>query len=213
MTNNRLNLTLDIITIGRKDVNVRASLAVASLIENIRDKCNLDGGCELRAANGKRGPLPADMPLDQLAAYGVVDGATLVCQPLARSTGTAELIRAGNKLKLSRSFKRVFLFEPNTLREFQIQWQPAIIGRRNVGDPKQNRLVAADLSDLDTMSAVSRHHACILEQNGKFSIEALQGRNPIYLGERRIMPGESAPLATGAALRMGSISLLFRIID
>jgi hypothetical protein len=206
----RMNLTLDIQTqdVGPRRVNVRRSLVVANLIATIKDKFNLDGNFELRTADGRQ-VLPEQAALDQV---GVSDGTTLLCLQLLGSTGTLEAIRRGVREGFSKAYRRVYLQEARTLGEYDLYWQPAVIGRRDHKNPANNRLLCADLEDMEELPTVSRHHACITEENGTFYVESVQGRNPTYLDGNRLRPGEKRPLAAGTVIQVGRVWLTFNLV-
>jgi hypothetical protein len=207
----RMNVTIDIRSgsIGPKRVNLRSSLVVGNLIATIQDKFNLDGVFELHLDNTRQA-LPEAAELEQA---GVTDGAVLICSRVTLSTGTQEAIARGTRTRLSKNFKRVYLQEDRELLEFDLAWQPAIIGRRNPRDPSQNKLLVADLADAEETPSVSRHHAAITEAGGSFFLESLNQDNPTYLGDTRLRYGMKYPLPVGSRIGVGRISLTFQIIS
>ena len=207
----RMNLTLDIQAnkIGSKRVNVRSSLVVSSLIATITDKFNLDGSYELRLA-GASNAMPVEAPLDQV---GVKEGGVVVCTRRAESTGTLEIIQRGERLRLSKKFTRVYLQEDRTETQYDLGWQPALIGRKDRRDPSKNRLLVADLEEMEELPTVSRHHACITEHAGTFYLESLQGQNPTLVGNVRLRPGLKHPLSAGAKIQVGRVALTFYMMS
>ena len=203
----RMTVTLDIHAnnIGQKPVNLRSSLVVANLIATIKDKYNLDGNFVLRV-DGERYELPQDLPLDQTSAH---EGSVLVFEPVVEETGTLDAIQRGVRHRLSKGFKRVYLQETRFLSEFDLVWQPAVIGRRDTRNPSKNRLLAVDLDELEEDATVSRHHACITEQNGSFFIESINSRNPTFLNDARLRMGVRYSLPPGARIQVGRMNLLF----
>lgn len=212
----RLNLILDIQAqnIGVRRVNVRSSLLVGNLIAAIKDKFNLDGNYELRLASARepQGVASALAEQSALNEAGVVEGSTLVCARLRERTGTMEAIQRGERVPFSKPFKRVYFNEQRSLNEYELAWQPAIIGRRDHRNPTNNRLLAVDLEELEELPSVSRHHACVLEKDGSFFIEAIQERNPVYLDGERLRPGVQYDLPAGALLQVGRIWLTFHLV-
>ncbi|MCJ7677284.1 MAG: FHA domain-containing protein [Anaerolineales bacterium] len=206
----RLHLTLDIRAgnIGAKRVNVRASLTVGSLITTIKDKFNLDGEFRLSSA-GAAEPLSLEIPLE---AAGVHDESTLVCLPVTEATGTLDAIRAGERHGFSKAFKRVWLAESSTLAEYDLAWQPAVIGRKDHRNPMHNRLLAVDLEHVEDLPTVSRHHACITEKRGQFYLEDIQGRNPVYLDGTRVRQGTQQTLSAGQSIQVGGVRLTFNLM-
>jgi hypothetical protein len=209
----RLLLTLDIINIGRKHINVQANLTVGTLLDNVRDRWNLSDVQVLTPHNSPDTALPLDQPLNSLESMGVKDGATLICRPKQNQSLILSRIAEGRRIKFSRSYKRVCIIDPRSLYEFEIQWQPAIIGRHDTKDSSRNLLLAVDLTPFDTKLTVSRHHACITEINGAFQIEVLQNKNPLYVNEKRLMPGERWAITTNTNLRLGALQLVFRVTE
>ncbi len=207
----RLNLTLEIQAdnIGAKRINVRSNLTVANLIASVKDKFNLDGDFQLKL-QGESRPLALESPLDQA---GVTEGSTLQCERVAAATGTLDAIQRGERHAFSKPFKRVWVVEGSTLSEYDLTWQPAIIGRKDRRNPINNRLLAVDLEHVEELPTVSRHHACITEKRGQFFIEDIQGRNPVYLDGNRLRPGTLYPLTAGQGIQVGRVRLTFNLIS
>ena len=206
----RRNLTLDIKAdnIGARRVNVRGSLTVENLIATIKDKFNLDGEFRL-TLQGASEPLVPENPLDHA---GVEDDSTLQCVRVTEATGTVDAIRGGERHGFSKTFKRVWLVEGSTLAEYDLAWQPAVIGRKDHRNPMNNRLLAVDLEPVEELPTVSRHHACITEKRGQFFIEDIQGRNPVYLDCTRLREGSQQPLTAGHTIQVGRVRLTFNLM-
>lgn len=207
----RLNLTLDIKpnNIGVKQVNVRSSLTIGNLLTTVRDKFNLVDEMMLMRQYTSQA-LSEDSALDQL---GITDGSTLVCMKVSRPSGTLDAIARAERAPFSRKYTRVFVREQNTLFEFELRWQPAILGRMDTRNPIRNRLLAVDLEPFQDSPTVSRHHACVTESQGSFYIEDIQGRNPVFLDGKRIKYGERVLLTAGAIIKIGQISLSFNAVS
>ena len=103
--------------------------------------------------------------------------------------------------------------EQRTLNEYDLAWQPAIIGRKDHRNPSNNKLLAVDLEDAEDLPTVSRHHACITLREGSFFIETIQARNPTFLDETRLKPGIKYPLAAGSVIQIGRLTLTLFIIS
>ncbi len=209
MTQDRLTLTVDIKprNIGAKELDVRSSLLVANFISEIQDKFNLDGTLELHP-EGTSEALLLGEPIQQA---GVEDGIVLICERVVEDTGTQDAILRGVRAPFDAQFKRVYLAESRTMTEYELAWQPAIVGRKDRRNPSKNRLLAVDLEHIEDLPTVSRHHACITAKDGTFFIEQIQARNPTYLDEARLKLGIKYPLAAGSQLRVGRVSLTFYI--
>jgi hypothetical protein len=206
----RMSLTIDVQVndIGQKQVNIRSSLVVANLIAAVQDKFNLDGKYQVRLQTSRRA-LANNAPLDQV---GVTEGAVLVFSPVIETTGTPEAIRRGVREPMAPNLKRIYLHEERSLTEFDLLWQPALIGRKDRRDPSNNRLLAAPLDDLEMATTVSRHHAAITESEGEFFIESISPSNPTYLGDTRLRPGSKHPLPAGSRILVGGVTLTFYIV-
>ncbi|MEO6061439.1 MAG: FHA domain-containing protein, partial [Thermoflexales bacterium] len=121
-------------------------------------------------------------------------------------------IARGIALPFSRPFTRVFVREARTLREFDVRWQPAVLGRRDLRDPSKNRLLAVDLEGMEPLPSVSRHHAAITEETGSIYIEAITERNPVLLNGQRVPPGARRVLSAGDTIKLGDFVLNFYVV-
>jgi hypothetical protein len=211
MTTGRLTLSLDIRPngVGVKKVNVRSSLVVGNLISQIKDKYNLDGNLQLQLGDGGD-ILNAESALE---SSGASDGGLIVCTRVMESTGTLDAIQRGVRERFADRFQRVYLSEDRTMTEFDLAWQPAIVGRRDYNNPSNNRLLAVDLEEIEELPTVSRHHACVTLEKGTFFLETIQARNPTYLDGTRLEQGLKYPLAAGSSIQVGRVSLTFHIIS
>jgi len=207
----RMNVTIEIQAnnIGAKRTNIRSSLLVGNLIATIRDKFNLDGEFEIRLKDSRQLLLPDA----EIEGSGVTEESVLICSRVVETTGTLDAIRLGVRENLSKKYKRVYFQDEKNLSEYDIAWQPAIVGRKDLRDPSKNRLLAVDLEDLEEAYTVSRHHACIIEKEGSFFIESINERNPILLGAMRLKFGMKYPLPAGSKIRVGRINLTFYVIS
>lgn len=207
----RLTLTIDIKPekIGPKQINVRSSLMVANLIAEIQDKFNLAGMMELNI-KGHSEPLSLSQAIE---AAGIQDGSTLICRRIVEDTGTEDAIQRGIRDPLDEQFKRVYLTENSTLMEFDVAWQPAIVGRKDHRNPSNNRLLAVDLEGIEDLPTVSRHHAAITTKGGTFYIETIHARNPTMLDDTLLQPGRKYPLAAGSVIQVGRVSLTFYVVS
>lgn len=210
MTTDRLALTLEIRpnSIGVKKVNVRGSLVVANFIAEIKDKFSLDGNLQLQLGDGGE-ILNPENPLE---LTGAGEGSLIVCTRIMESTGTLDAIQRGVREPFGDRFQRVYLSEDRTMTEYDLAWQPAIVGRKDHNDPSNNRLLAADLEEIEDLPTVSRHHACVTMEKGSFFVETIQARNPTYLDGGRLDQGVKYPLAAGSVIQVGRVSLTFHII-
>src|SRR3990172_4070980 len=211
MTTDRLTLSLDIRpnNIGVKQVNVRRSLLVANFVAEIKDKYNLDGNLRIQLGDGGQ-ILDPENPLE---LTGASEGSLLVCTGIRESTGTLDAIKRGVREPFGDRFQRVYLSEDRTMTEYDLAWQPAIVGRRDYNNPSNNRLLAADLEDIEDLPSVSRHHACVTMEKGSFFVETIQARNPTFLNGARLEQGIKYPLGAGSSIQVGRVTLTFHIIS
>ena len=204
-----LSVTIRPNKIGKKEVNVRSSMTVANFIAAIQDKFNLDGPLELHLKGGG-GPLEISEPIEGI---GVADGGVLICKRVVEDTGTQDAIQRGIREPFDDQFKKISIVESHTLTEYDLTWQPAIVGRKDHRNPSNNRLLAVDLEGTEDLPTVSRHHACITMQEGTFFIEQIQDHNPTFLDETRLEVGMKYPLAAGSTIRLGRVTLTFYVIS
>lgn len=210
MTTDRLTLSLDIRpnNIGVKKVNVRSTLIVGNFVSEIKDKFNIDGNLQLQLGEGGE----ILNPESALELAGAGEDSLLVCTRIMESTGTLDAIQRGVREAFGDRFQRVYLSEDRTMTEYDLAWQPAIVGRRDYNDPSNNRLLAVDLEEIEDLPTVSRHHACVTMANGSFFLETIQARNPTYLDGARLEQGVKYPLSAGSSIQVGRVSLTFHII-
>lgn len=204
----RLNVTIEIQSIGPKRANVRGSLQVGNLVASVKDKFNLDGNFDLYR-QGERRPLH---PAAELEESGVAEGGVLACVRLREDTGTLEAIRQGVRQRFSKKFRRVYVIEESKRLEYDLLWSPAVIGRKDRSNPSNNRLVAVDFEEAEESASVSRHHACITEKDGSFYVESVNERNLTILNGTKIRPGTKHPLSAGAVIQVGNLKLVFNLV-
>lgn len=204
----RLNVTVEIQSVGPKRANIRSTLVVSNLIASIQDKFNLDGRFEVY----RKGEKAALDPAAQLEEIGVEEGSVLVCARLREDTGTTDAIRQGVRQRFSKKFRRVYVTEESNRIEYDLLWTPGVIGRKDSSNPSNNRLLAVDLEDAEETPSVSRHHAAITEAGGSFFIESINERNLTILSGQKIRPGTKHPLPAGAVIQVGNLSLTFNLV-
>lgn len=128
-------------------------------------------------------------------------------QPLdPKRTLREQVVQDGDQLKFTRPTllqrkpinaqqKAHLRFEEKTTVTYDIQWQPALIGRPN-SNATHTSLLAVNLEWLGKRSKrVSRRHAQIVERDGTYFIESLAPNNPTFVNKRVLVPGELRSLA------------------
>jgi pSer/pThr/pTyr-binding forkhead associated (FHA) protein len=78
-----------------------------------------------------------------------------------------------------------FLHEVTTRKDYDIQWQPAVIGRPD-SDVGHNIILAVNVQLLPNGRSVSRKHAQITFSEGRYFIEPLAEHNPVFLNGKEI---------------------------
>jgi pSer/pThr/pTyr-binding forkhead associated (FHA) protein len=103
------------------------------------------------------------------------------------------------------------LEEDTTGKQFDIQWQPALIGRPN-NEVDHNIMLAANLLLLPNGMTVSRSHAQITVTGGRYYIEPLAENNPVFLNKKELPFGAQQELRSGDRLAFGrsKLSMTFR---
>jgi pSer/pThr/pTyr-binding forkhead associated (FHA) protein len=89
------------------------------------------------------------------------------------------------------------LREDSTGKEFDIQWQPAVIGRPSKIDVDHDNILAVNVQLLPNGITVSRRHAQITFSEGRYFIEPLAEQNPVFLN------GKELPFQTKREIRNG----------
>ncbi len=96
---------------------------------------------------------------------------------------------------------------------YKLHWLPAIIGRPDKNQPHDDR-IAVDLESYQTGLRVSRRHAQITEQNGRFFIESLS-RNPTKVKseeETVEVREEKRPLQHGDLIQLERSNITLKFI-
>lgn len=98
-----------------------------------------------------------------------------------------------------------------TGKEFDIQWQPALIGRPN-NEVDHNIMLAANLLLLPNGMTVSRSHAQITFSNGRYYIQPLAENNPVFLNNKELPANMEHEIRSGDRLAFGrsKLSMVFK---
>jgi hypothetical protein len=205
----RVTLTIHLNEQSKKQVNLRRNVMVQAFIEEILGKFEFAKGDYSLFRMGQEEPLDSGRTLAQ---YGLKNGDELVIKksPPALKSRILTTIETGDRVPMSGSYG-AYLEEERHGLIFEIQWQPAIIGRIYQMNPSQNKLLAIDLSGVEGSEFVSRHHACISEKGGQFFIESLNPRNPTYINDQALDYLQEHILQPGDRVRVGKIVLTFNL--
>ncbi len=187
-----------------QEASVRKNVTVRSLIDEIRREFSLlDGNYTLSVKGGSR-QLELDKTLEQL---GIQTGAELTFDRERRRLSQQIVARGGQYFQAISGRRRAVLREESTGQVFELDWQPAIIGRPDAANLASADALAVNLGGLPEARTVSRQHARITEYGGQFFLEGVAERNPTFLNEQQLLPGEKRALASDDKIRVGSITL------
>jgi len=102
------------------------------------------------------------------------------------------------------------LVEEVTGKSFEIQWQPAVIGRPTA-EAEHNLMLAVNAQLIPNGITISRRHAQITFSDDCYYIEPLTENNPIYLNGKEIPINSRWEIKTGDKLSFGrhNITLSF----
>lgn len=98
------------------------------------------------------------------------------------------------------------LREEGTGKEFDIQWQPAVIGRPST-DVDHNIILAVNVYLLPDGKTISRRHAQITFAEGRFFIEPLAEQNPVFLNGREVPVHNKREIRNNDKLAFGNNKL------
>lgn len=94
------------------------------------------------------------------------------------------------------------LREETTGKEFDIQWQPAVIGRPST-DIDHNIMLAANVQLLPNGVTVSRSHAQITFSDGRYYIEPLAEYNPVFQNGKELNFNKRYEIKNGDKIMLG----------
>jgi len=103
-----------------------------------------------------------------------------------------------------------FLREESTGKVYDIQWQPAVIGRPD-SDVGHNIILAVNVQLLPDSMTVSRKHAQISFSEGHYFIEPLAEHNPVFLNNKEIPLNNKREIKNNDRLAVGrhKITMVF----
>ncbi len=191
-----------------QEASVRKNLTVRALIEEIRQEFNLLEGSYALKLDSSDALLDYDKTLEDL---DIQTGSQLVFERERMRISQQIVSRGGQFFQGITGAKRMMLRDPVSGQVFPIRWQPAIIGRPSGRDPVSAEALAASLGDLQEGRTVSRQHAQITEHNGRYFVEGLSDKNPTFLNEEELAPGEKRALQQGNTIRVGKVDLVFGV--
>jgi pSer/pThr/pTyr-binding forkhead associated (FHA) protein len=103
------------------------------------------------------------------------------------------------------------LREETTGKTFDIQWQPAVIGRP-INEAEHNIMLAVNVQLIPNGMTISRKHAQITFSEGKYYIEMLAENNQLLLNGKEIALNSRKEIKNGDKLHMGRNKVPFTFI-
>lgn len=205
----RINVTIvsDLFDEANQEASIRENLPVRTLLSEAKREFNLadDGAYALRfQETGKA--LDPDKTMEQ---QGVRAGAILILTRERRPAMREAVANAGVSRSNITGQNRPFLREDMTGKIFEIMWQPAVIGRRDPTNPQSVENLAVNLETIEGAKSVSRYHARMTEDKGKFYLESIADHNPAYLNGSIVRVGDKRLLMPGDKIEVGKITLSF----
>ena len=106
------------------------------------------------------------------------------------------------------------LREETSGKEFDIQWQPAVIGRPST-DVDHNIILAVNVQLLPNGKTVSRKHAQITFEEGRYFIEPLAEQNKVFLNGKELLLHGKREIRNGDKLSLGinKLTLVFSTLS
>ena len=206
----RVNVTIvsELFDEPEQEASIRTNLTVRALIEEICREFDLIAGEYVLQRQGEDQPLD---PAQTLAQLGIQTGSVLVFER-ERMRLSQQVVRRGGRFFQGITGAEVaVLVEERSGQEFYIRWQPAIIGRPSANNPASAEALAVNVGALPDAKTVSRQHAQITEQKGRYFLEGLAKRNPTFINDQELAPGEKRMLRAGDRVRVGKITLRFEL--
>jgi predicted component of type VI protein secretion system len=173
----RLRVTVDIFDKTAQRAEPLAALTVQEFITAILtefqgdfDQLGNDPAHYYLAKADQAGAPPVELQPTAPLALQLEDGAHLIFGEAQRAAPSAA----------ATPRHAIYLREPSQGQVFPLQWLPALIGRPHHEQPGAP-LPAVDLSGYPTGLRVSRRHAQIVEQGGRYYVESLSPTNPLLV--------------------------------
>ncbi len=190
-----------------QEASVRKNVTLRSLMIEIQREFSLPEGNYLLQIKGEKRALDLEKTLEQL---NIQTGAEIV---FARDRRNAARVMAlgGSTHTMIVSSRQAYLVEDETGKVFEIEWQPAIIGRPDANNPVSGQTLAVNLGSFEEARTVSRQHATITERSGVYFVESMAERNPALLNGETIHIGERRSLHVDDKILIGKISLTFKL--
>jgi len=95
-----------------------------------------------------------------------------------------------------------YLTDPVTNRRFEIQWQPALVGRPTA-EADHNLMLAVNVELLPKGMTISRRHAQITFSDDQYFVEALAENNPVFVDGKEMPMGAMWEIKNGDKVTFG----------
>lgn len=95
-----------------------------------------------------------------------------------------------------------FLTDPITNRRFEIQWQPALVGRPTA-EADHNLMLAVNVELLPKGMTISRRHAQITFSDDQYFVEPLADSNPVFVNGKEMPMGAMWEIKNGDKVTFG----------
>jgi hypothetical protein len=201
-----LTIQSDLFDEPNQEASIRENLPIRTLLTETRKEFALPDGSYNLSIKSSGKTLEPDKTLEQ---QGVQSGALLLLNRERRvmmRESAASVMDEFSKHFIT-SLVRCFVTEDESGETFEIQWQPAIIGRPDANNAASAEMLAVNLGPFEGAKTVSRHHARITEQNGQYYVECMAEHNPTYLNDSQVRAGERRFLQGDDKIRVGKFSL------
>jgi len=208
--NKRMTVFIDIFQERQQEARVLRELRPEALVSAIVKEFR---GLELLGTDPARyqlvrlddgTPLDEDRPMDQQS--GRIDRLQLVDRPAAPPPSALRILRP------------VYLRELERGRVYRLDWQPAMIGRRQQARDDQTPL-AVNLADHPARDFISKQHVQLIEQGERLMAESLTSKptGVTTAGGKwvKLAQGKPYPIAHGDVIHLvnSRVDLLVLIVD
>lgn len=188
-----LDVKIDVFEHTGQRARLRRSLTVTSLIEEIlREFDDITADSPEKYAIYLKGFDHPLKPVETLAQLDIQPQDELVFDYVRQA------IR-----RMLEPHNYATLREDSTGKEFDIQWQPAVIGRPST-EVDHNIILAVNVQLLPDGKTVSRRHAQITFSEGRYFIEPLAEQNPVFLNGKELPVHGKREIRNGDKLAFGN---------
>ena len=95
-----------------------------------------------------------------------------------------------------------YMIDPVTNRRFEIQWQPALVGRPTA-EADHNLMLAVNVELLPKGMTISRRHAQITFSDDQYFVEPLADSNPVFVNGKEMPMGAMWEIKNGDKVTFG----------